>query len=186
MPRRQEQPIRHTSTREPWILPVRPAPKRVDRPAPKHRADWPSALLWGGGGFVVGAIFWHLIGFWSFVSTVVLGDTDHRRATAEAQKGWTTQVIGPPSPARTTSKRTAVASCTALAIDRTGGATAAKPCPAGQPPIAWQASAKADRLASSSQTDAAEAAAFSGPQFTPAGSSTIATSATRSAPPPPP
>lgn len=187
MPRQQEQPIRHSSIGEPWFAPARPAPKRVAPPAPANRlGDWPSALIWGGGGFVVGAVFWHLIGFWSFVSAVVLGDTDHRRTTAEAQKGWTTHVIGPPSPARTTNRRTAATPCTALAIDRTGGATASRSCPTGPSPAASPSSAKTDRLASPVETDAAEAAALSGPPSLPAGPSAIATSAARPASPPPP
>lgn len=33
------------------------------------------ALLWGGLGFVLGALFWHFVGFWSFVSDVVLNAT---------------------------------------------------------------------------------------------------------------
>lgn len=29
-------------------------------------------LGWGAMGFLVGAVFWHFVGFWGFVSTVVL------------------------------------------------------------------------------------------------------------------
>lgn len=39
-----------------------------------------SAVLSGLAGFVLGAIFWHLVGFWSFVSHVVLKGPDGRTA----------------------------------------------------------------------------------------------------------
>ncbi len=180
MARRQEHPIRHAAPRQTPAAPFRPAPKRLPSPASEQRtSSVASAVVWGGSGFVVGAVFWHLIGFWSFVSTVVLGDTDARRTMAEGQKGWSTQIIGPPSPVRTTSRRPSPPTCTALSIDRASGVTAAKPCPAGSPPTASLNSGKSDKLATAADTDKAEAAAVSYPQSMETTPAAIATSAAK-------
>lgn len=48
--------------------------------AAKPRGRLRPAILSGLGGFVLGAVFWHLVGFWSFVSHVVL-----KGPTAEPQ-----------------------------------------------------------------------------------------------------
>lgn len=46
-----------------------------------------TALYWGGLGFVIGALFWHFIGFWSFVSQIVLnGDGTPVPAQAVVRK----------------------------------------------------------------------------------------------------
>ena len=37
----------------------------------KRNAGMASSLAWGVSGFIVGAVFWHMIGFWAFVSDVV-------------------------------------------------------------------------------------------------------------------
>lgn len=29
-------------------------------------------MLWGGGGFLLGMLVWHVIGFWTFITTIVL------------------------------------------------------------------------------------------------------------------
>lgn len=47
------------------------------------RRNW-APLLWGGSGFVAGMLAWHVIGFWSFVSNVVLHADDPRAQTLEA------------------------------------------------------------------------------------------------------
>ncbi len=124
--------------------PAKPAPPRA---AGNRASGFGSAVLWGGSGFVVGAMFWHVIGFWDFMSHVVLGAPESRRSQAEAS-GWATQVITTPTPGRTTTKRTTVAAnCTTMAIDRTRGVTASKPCPNILPTVPAAVAAKADRLA---------------------------------------
>ena len=153
------------------VRPAKPAPPRAAR---SGASGIGSALLWGGSGFIVGAIFWHAIGFWDFMSHVVLGDPENRRTQSEAG-GWATQVITTPTPGRTTSKRTAVAAnCTTLAIDRTRGATASKPCPAILPTVPATVATKADRLAPSadSTTDQAEISAAATGNAVPATPST--------------
>lgn len=107
-----------------------------------------AALIWGGSGFIVGAIFWHAIGFWDFMTAVVLGDQESRRRQPEASNSWSTQVIVTPTPGRSAARRTVVAgNCISLAIDRSKGETTTKPCPAILPSVPATAAVKADRLA---------------------------------------
>lgn len=50
-------------------------------PTPQPQATWRTPIAWAGVGFLVGAIFWHFIGFWGFVSDIVLngrGAVDER------------------------------------------------------------------------------------------------------------
>lgn len=43
-----------------------------------------SSAAWAAAGFVVGALFWHTIGFWSFVQSTLLPGSDTRRAERDA------------------------------------------------------------------------------------------------------
>jgi hypothetical protein len=83
-----------------------------------------TALVWGGLGFITGAVFWHAVGFWDFMSAVVLNsgpDTELVRiAAARQQPGAdelpTIYLVDPRS-------------CTALELDRSANRTAVRPCP---------------------------------------------------------
>ena len=44
---------------------------------PAGRSGIRSHLAWGIGGFVLGAICWHLVGFWDFVGDVVLSGSQN-------------------------------------------------------------------------------------------------------------
>jgi hypothetical protein len=68
-------------------------------------------LAWGFGGFLIGAIFWHAIGFWGFLGEVILKSPDPRVSVV----------------ARTTPP-SSLPNCTALAIDRATGRTRSIPC----------------------------------------------------------
>jgi len=86
--------------------------------APVGRSRW-RAILWATLGFVTGAIFWHVIGFWTFVSDVVLnrppaGGT--LRAEASVVAVPTIYLVDP-------------ATCTALVLDRQTNQTVVRPCP---------------------------------------------------------
>ena len=78
-----------------------------------------TALLWGGLGFIAGAVFWHLVGFWSFVTEVVLD-----RTAAQAT------VVAPPSRLNAIPTVVLVEAdrCTTLALDRRRNRTIAAPC----------------------------------------------------------
>lgn len=183
MARRQEHSTRQAPTRLPPAAPVRPAPQRANTSAAKRRwSEVTSAIVWGGGGFVVGAVFWHVIGFWSFMSAVVLGDADSRRNAVDGQRGWSTQVIGPPSHLRATARRSTPSSCTVLAIDRPTGLTTAKPCPTVPPPVVAQDTQKADRLLLEAIPDSVEATAVIASQSADESPTTIETSAVKPRP----
>ncbi len=66
-----------------------------------------STAGWGLAGFLIGAMFWHFIGFWSFVSDIVYkGPAEDGRAIAQTGQD-----------------------CTELALDRATGKIYALPCP---------------------------------------------------------
>ncbi len=70
-------------------------------------------------------VFWHLVGFWSFVGDIAFNpDSDNAAALSPAQ---------PVSPIETGSLPTVYrvdpASCTGLELDRTTNRTVARPCP---------------------------------------------------------
>jgi hypothetical protein len=84
------------------------------------------AAVWGGLGFLAGAVFWHAVGFWTFVSDAVFnGSHDGGRGMsflmgmAGGQSDITLPTIFLVDPA----------SCTALALDRGSNSTSVRPCP---------------------------------------------------------
>jgi hypothetical protein len=79
-------------------------------------------IAWGLGGFLIGAIFWHLIGFWSFLSAVVLKGPDTTMSVVIRQQ--------PVIVARQQAVRPAtLPNCTVLVLDRSTGLTSGVPCP---------------------------------------------------------
>jgi hypothetical protein len=58
-----------------------PAPPGAD--APSRASQRKSSAAWACAGFVVGALFWHTIGFWSFVQATLVPDGNSRRAERE-------------------------------------------------------------------------------------------------------
>jgi hypothetical protein len=87
-----------------------------------RRPRYRSALLWCAGGFFAGVLFWYAVGFWRFVSDVVL-DSGPQLAptiTAVAQASLaslpTIYLVNP-------------ANCTALVLDRKTNSTEMRPCP---------------------------------------------------------
>ena len=99
-------------------------------PSPSHvRSHGPiPAAAWGITGFLVGAIFWHFIGFWGFVSEVVFSN---RRAVEDRQIAQT----GP--------------QCLQILLDRSSGAVRGEPCAPEAPQLDESASAvKSDFLSS--------------------------------------
>ncbi len=69
-----------------------------------------SGPLWAVAGFLCGAIFWHMVGFWSFVGGLV--------------------AHGPSAEQRLEAALLAGTNCVTLALDRQSGATHSEPCPA--------------------------------------------------------
>lgn len=100
-------------------------------------------LIWGGSGFVAGMLAWHVVGFWSFVSNVVLNANDPRAQTLEAflpklapqgvQSSRSVAEVGKtlthPAARQAASERKFA--CVALALDRDAGGTKLTLCPEG-------------------------------------------------------
>lgn len=68
-------------------------------------------LAWGFGGFLIGATFWHFIGFWGFLNEAVL-------KSPEARVSVVARVVPP----------TKLPNCTTLALNRATGRTMSVPC----------------------------------------------------------
>jgi len=82
-----------------------------------------TALVWGGLGFLAGAVFWHLVGFWSFLSEVVLDRTPSAEAAVLAPQPERLGAGEPPVIVIDTNR------CTMLTLDRRSNLTTAQPCP---------------------------------------------------------
>ncbi|MFN3744496.1 MAG: hypothetical protein ACK4TL_07305 [Hyphomicrobiaceae bacterium] len=68
-------------------------------------------LIWGFGGFLIGAIFWQAIGFWGILGEAVVRGLEPKLSA----------VVRLGSPAR-------LPNCTTLALNRSTGRTSAAPC----------------------------------------------------------
>lgn len=131
-----------------------PAASEALEPRKRKRRDC-RPIAWTGLGFVAGILAWHVVGFWSFVSDVVLNANDAdpaRGATALAPKPGETALepieraaiaapsgfaAGKPPPKLATRLsgglvvspiEPAASSCMTLALDRGSGATAPVAC----------------------------------------------------------
>lgn len=96
--------------------------------------DGLSGLGWSVIGFLGGAVFWHFVGFWGFVSNVVLAGgpagqavpgASHHVLKAEQRSGWVRMADASVTPA----------SCTSLFLDRRTGVTSARACEADHAPL---------------------------------------------------
>lgn len=68
-------------------------PQRSSPPSPRARPDRKPAsrsasrpILWGFLGFALGIAFWHVIGFWGFVASVVLPQSSDRESLSQSQR----------------------------------------------------------------------------------------------------
>lgn len=121
-----------------------------------------SPLLAAVGGFVLGAVVWHFVGFWNFMSGVVLHGPESTRGgsatsgpvrsgdptTAEATNS------GRLTPSRfraayRTARAGAGASCSAAAIDRSGGTVSIGSCLLTMRRFALQSTGRGDRRTNS-------------------------------------
>ncbi len=93
---------------------ARPASERPSRRSASTGAPSRlSVIAWGGLGFLIGAVFWHFIGFWGFVSDIVLrGHPEDARVIAQTGRD-----------------------CTELALDRNGGVVKGLACPMHAPEL---------------------------------------------------
>ena len=98
---------------------VRPGAKGVpvidiETAEPIEPANRAAVMGWAFVGFVIGAVFWHFIGFWSFVSdTVLRGPASATRVIAQTGQD-----------------------CSEFALDRATGQIKLLPCPLHAPQMA--------------------------------------------------
>ncbi len=120
-------------------LKTRPARHAVaDRPndpaLARNRRDW-TPLVWGGLGFMAGMLAWHVIGFWTFLSDVVLNANDaratHSGPVAARALPHRTSKVAVKAPAATDAASMApVAAAQKLAASLSGTAEPGPPPPA--------------------------------------------------------
>ena len=142
--------------------PIKQAARAQPRPAkaaqPAHYArfrrfrsagnalDGIGGLGWSVFGFVAGAVFWHFVGFWGFLSEVVFAKEPFTFIPAGAHA-----IYAPPPEARSRWLQVADASpapCTLLLLDRQTGVTSARPCEDDHAPLPADAfQGREDRLA---------------------------------------
>lgn len=106
--------------------------RRTPLRAARRTLDGIGGLGWSVIGFLFGAVFWHFVGFWSFVSEVVLAGhaLPSEQSRSAGARHATFQTAESPYDAAL-----AVAWCTSLVLDRRTGATAARDC-AGEAALA--------------------------------------------------
>mgnify|MGYP001210713177 CR=1 FL=1 len=138
-----EPPGADAERREPAPGPAPPATVREPTPqAAPAAAPGRSArpAWWAVGGFLAGIVFWHLVGFWSFVSEIVFNQDEAASRFAAIEP----LVLPPPSqPRQAAAARGAAtpaggdagsapaalsANCSALILDRNTGAVRLGPC----------------------------------------------------------
>ncbi len=93
-----------------------------------------AAFAWALPGFLIGTVFWHFVGFWGFVSHVVLGEIPAEQAGPTPLLAVVRAADEPAANNATTS----ASACVALALDRATGTTRSKACD-GRPIVAWDA-----------------------------------------------
>jgi hypothetical protein len=107
--------------------PAEPAARLGDlRQSVLRRAAAP--WLWGATGFFLGALFWHFIGFWSFVSNVVFNARTDAPALVQRRAEPLPTFLKTPPAAR-------VGACVKLVRDRQAGATTKGDCLTSDPPL---------------------------------------------------
>lgn len=79
-------------------------------------------VAWGLGGFVIGAIFWHQIGVWGFLGTVVLKGPETAVSVVSREHPVTVARQRVVEPAF-------LPNCTVLVLNRSSGLTSSVPCP---------------------------------------------------------
>jgi hypothetical protein len=88
-----------------------------------------AAVGWGLGGFLVGAVFWHLIGFWDFVGAVLYKrQQETSRIELLFQQLSTDRAAFDEVRAAEAAAHEAAQNCTTLVLDRLTGRTQQTPC----------------------------------------------------------
>jgi hypothetical protein len=146
----------HQTNDDAWLMddarPVKPSAKLRDtlngahRPAGAPRKSYRSAFAYGLLGFILGAVFWHFVGFWDFLGQLLF------------KGGSTTVEFAQAPPAIKLKDRVALTAtapfvlaasaeaCTNLRLDRTTGETIAGHCEGMALPLRSLKAAKREDL----------------------------------------
>lgn len=96
---------------------------------PSRRTPW----IWGSLGFVLGAVCWHFVGFWSFVSTIVWKGEDEASESRPLPPRQFARYASPQASAALAKNVIYNATaCATLQMDRAGGETTLIACPEPQ------------------------------------------------------
>ncbi|MGQ0673894.1 MAG: hypothetical protein ACT4N2_13605 [Hyphomicrobium sp.] len=83
----------------------------------------PQALVWSGAGFILGAVFWHFVGFWGFVSEIVYAGPGDQPAVAAVRRN-----AAQAAPHRVPAHLREAAACVKLVLDRAALETRTRNC----------------------------------------------------------
>ena len=88
-----------------------------------------SYAIWGVVGFLLGAVFWHVIGFWDFLGGIVY---KRQQEATIIERVLTMNFVEAeedrPLAERERAARESAQNCTTLVFDRLSGATISRPC----------------------------------------------------------
>ncbi len=116
--------------------------------AAQPRANILPAIVSGGFGFVVGAMFWHMIGFWGFVERVLRGPPSEQARIERVVAPTGEMASRLPLPVNPGRQRLVVTECTMMAKPADAGAVWTLPCPANAAAMpVGEGLERADRLA---------------------------------------
>lgn len=104
------------------------AQNRARTGAAKPRTTKPLGLLWSGlAGFVAGAVCWHFVGFWGFMTEAVFYARPEGAAKG-VQRAAGASVKNQSRQPGAVANAAAIASCSIAAMDRTGGDVQTRGC----------------------------------------------------------
>jgi hypothetical protein len=119
---------------------VVPAAKAKPSKARATSNSWQKSVIFCLLGFLAGAPFWHLIGFWGYVTGTVSGLQTAERPRAVQEAANASRVSTSPAratqPGRKPTTAAVMTHCTALVLDRSTGATLTAACKALAPVLA--------------------------------------------------
>jgi hypothetical protein len=115
----------------------------------RARGNARTAIAWGSLGFLTGVFCWHAIGFWGFISEVVLNGSVQSRDVAELTQAHQPLPFAdePESLPLATVYLVQATNCTALALDRLTKRTQQVPCPPSGLALRLEASGAREDLA---------------------------------------
>jgi len=101
-------------------------PRRTARPQQQRASGVYTHMAWASGGFVLGAIFWHMVGFWSFIDRMLDEVGPREQSVTVARAAPAPQPVG--TSALTFVSELAAGGCIREAVVEASGETGIRPC----------------------------------------------------------